>query len=167
MLKLGARGQRWLKTLHLFAVACWVGGAVSLMQLHLLRLEPLPQGGALAGIDMAAHAVDMGVVVLLGAMSCLCTGLAYSVCTGWGFFRHRWLTVKWALTVAAIVFGTACLGPWETAMGEISARLGLGALSDPDYLWNRRMNLGFGLVQVLALVFTLWLSVFKPWKTKG
>lgn len=164
MKKLGPGGVKWLKTLHLLAVCCWIGGAVSLLVLHGGR-ETL-DGGALHGVNHSMHRVDMAVVVVFGAFGCLVTGLLYSLFTNWGFFRHGWLVFKWVATVGAILFGTFFLGPWETRMLELSRDLGLAAQENAEYLRSARLNLGFGLAQVALLAVMVWLSVFRPWGRK-
>ncbi|WP_338667565.1 hypothetical protein [Pseudodesulfovibrio methanolicus] len=163
MLKLGPGGRKWLKGLHLCTVACWVGGGVALILLYFLK-SGVTDGGVLYGMNRAIHHVDSYVVVIPGAFGCLLTGLAYSLFTGFGFVKHGWVILKWAVTVSAIAFGTVCLGPWERAMMDISGRLGAGALSDAAYLHNERMNFIWGLVQVAVLAATVFVSVFKPWK---
>ncbi len=165
MPKLNARGLRWLKGFHLLAVSCWIGGAVSLISLYFLK-KPVTDGAVLYGINQSIHHVDMSIVVLPGAVGCLLTGLAYSLFSNWGFFKQTWLTVKWIVTVTAIVFGTFFLGPWESAMMEISGKLGISALGDAAYLYNQKMNLFFGTIQVLILMTTIFISIIKPWKTK-
>ncbi|MFH1912771.1 MAG: DUF2269 family protein [Pseudomonadota bacterium] len=160
---IGRTAQKWLKGLHLLAVACWVGGGVSLLMLYFLK-GGVDDGGVLYGMNRAIHHVDMAVVVIPGAFGCLLTGLAYSLLTGWGFFRHGWLILKWVVTVAAILFGTFFLGPWETDMMNISGELGIAALDDPAYLATQRLNFVWGAVQVAGLVALIWISVFKPWK---
>jgi len=119
----------------------------------------------LYGINQSIHHVDMAVVVIPGAIGCLLTGLAYSTLSNWGFFRQRWIIIKWIITISAIFFGTFFLGPWETAMMKISGELGLASLADQEYLYNQRMNLWFGTLQCLVLLLTVWISVFKPWRT--
>lgn len=165
MIKLQAKGLRWLKTIHLIAVACWIGGAVSLLMLYFLKKSVIDDG-VLYGINQASHQVDMFVVVIPGAFGCLLTGLTYSLLSNWGFFKQRWLLVKWLITVTAILFGTFYLGPWETKMMDISGRLGMAALQDPDYLYNQRMNFMFGIGQCAVLLVTVWISVFKPWRKR-
>lgn len=165
MKKLSPAGQHWLKGFHLATVGCWIGGGVALLLLYFLK-NGVADGGVLYGINRSIHHVDMMVVVLPGAIGCLVTGLAYSIFTKWGFFKHNWLIYKWIVTVVAILFGTFYLGPWETTMMEISGKLGLKALTDPGYLHNQRMNLVFGTAQVLILFVTVFISVFKPWKKK-
>jgi len=51
-------------------------------------------------------------------------------------------------------------------MMEISGKIGITSLSDPAYLYNQQMNLMFGTLQVLVLLITIFVSVFKPWKGK-
>ncbi len=157
--------MRWLKGFHLLAVSCWIGGAVALMMLYFIKAD-LDNGGTLYGINKSIHHIDMAVIVLPGAFGCLITGIIYSAFTSWGFFKHKWLILKWIITIVAIIFGTFWLGPWETNMMEISRDLGISALSDHTYLHNQKMNFLFGGVQCLILIITLFISIFKPWKNK-
>jgi len=165
MPKLSAKRLRWLKGFHLIAVSCWIGGAAALMLLYFLK-NGVTDGGVLYGINQSIHHVDMVVIVIPGAFGCLITGLLYSIFSNWGFLKHKWLICKWIITVAAILFGTFFLGPWETAMMEISGKLGMVSLSDQSYLYNQKMNFVFGVIQCLALIITVFISIFKPWKKK-
>jgi uncharacterized membrane protein len=165
MRKLGAKGLKWLKGFHLIAVSCWIGGAVALMSLYFLK-NGVTNGDVLYGINRSIHHVDIAIVVIPGAFGCLLTGLVYSLFSRWGFFKHKWMVFKWIVTVAAILFGTFFLGPWETAMMEISGKLGISSLQDPSYLYNQKMNVLFGGMQCLLLMVTLFVSIFKPWKKK-
>jgi len=126
----------------------------------------ITDGDVLYGINKSIHHVDMTIVVIPGAFGCLVTGFVYSLFSDWGFFRHTWLIFKWIVTILAILFGTFFLGPWETGMMEISGRIGISSLSDPAYLYNEKMNLIFGTIQTLVLVITVFVSVFKPWKSR-
>ena len=165
MKTLSAKGVKWLKGFHLIAVASWIGGAVSLLALYFLKIG-VEDGGVLYGINKSIHHVDMNIVVIPGAVGSLLTGLLYSLFSNWGFFKHNWLTFKWIVTVTAIVFGTFFLGPWETAMMEISGKIGIASLTDQAYLYNQQMNLMFGTLQVLVLIITVFVSILKPWKSK-
>jgi uncharacterized membrane protein len=158
------KGLRWLKVLHLLCVCCWIGGAVSLLLLSFLK-NNVDDGGVLYGINQSLHHVDMTVVVIPGAIGCLLTGLVYSAFSNWGFFKQKWIIVKWIITISAIFFGTFFLGPWETAMMNISGEMGLAAVEDAQYLYYQRMNFWFGTIQFFVLVLTVYISVFKPWRT--
>jgi putative copper export protein len=161
---LSVTGTKWLKIVHLLLAALWVGGAFALV----LMQYGLAAGdrGMLHGIDTSMKFVD-DFVVIPAAIGTALTGLIYALKTQWGFFRHRWVTVKWIITVAGLVVGTLWLGPWLNAMPPISAALGLDALSDPAYVWFKRQNGWVGVVQVAALVFALGLSVLKPWERRA
>ena len=161
-----AKQTKWLKCFHLLAVAGWAGGALSLFLLHFLRFRGSVVSEHLHGIDISAHLIDMGVIVALGAMGCLVTGLLYSLCTPWGFVRHRWIIVKWVITAFCILSGLVFLGPWESAMVDISRQSGANPLTDTKYLSSMYLNFWFGLFQFILIVFAMFISVFKPWKTK-
>jgi hypothetical protein len=77
------------------------------------------------------------------------------------FFRYTWLVVKWIVTIAAILFDTFFLGPWETAIMDISDNIGIAALQDPSYLRNQQMNMLFCTLQLLLLLATVFISM-KP-----
>lgn len=165
MKKLSAKGLRWLKGFHLIAVSCWIGGAVALLLLYFAK-NGVTDGGVLYGINRSIHHVDMAVIVIPGAYGCLATGLMYGIFSTWGFFKHNWLIFKWIVTIAAILFGTFFLGPWESNMMEISGKLGILSLADKNYVYNEKMNFIFGCLQVLVLLVTVFVSIFKPWKRR-
>lgn len=169
MPKLNPSQQKVLKLLHLIAAACWLGGAVAMLCLAPLRkASVLINDGQLHGLNMALDQVDIWVVVIPGASACLITGLIYCIFTKWGFFRHGWVAAKLILTVAACLFGTFFLGPCVETMVELSAQLGLGALSDPAYLSAESKNL-YGAIfgNLTAILIMMILSVWKPKKKKA
>ena len=163
MKKLGAKGQRWLKGLHVFFACLWIGAGVCLllMQMGLGATD----GNMLYGIDVSMKFID-DFVIIPGALGILITGILYALFTNWGWFKHRWITVKWIICVGGIVFGTFWLGPWLNTLPPISRVQGLGALTDPDYTRARCLNLTWGTVQVSTLLFALAISTLKPWKKK-
>ena len=120
-------------------------------------------GEALFGRDVAARLVD-DFVVIPGAMGSLLTGLIYSLFTPWGFFKHRWVAVKWLITLYGVLFGTFFLGPWLNSLAPVSAKLGGGAMGDYAYMRARDLNSFWGGVQICTLLFALVISVLKPWR---
>ncbi len=163
MPQLSSNAQKWLKSLHLLTVSLWVGGAIAL-NLMLIFIEPC-SSAELSGINRAMKFVD-DFVIIPGAIGCLLTGIVYSLFTKWGWFRHRWVTVKWIITVYGILFGTFFLGPWLNQLVPIAENLGAGALKDAQYIHNTEMLLIMGNFQLFTLVFALFISVLKPWKQK-
>jgi len=84
--------------------------------------------------------------------------------TPWGFFKYRWITVKWIITVSLILFGTFFLGPWINQMAFISVNEYASALVNPNYLYDEKMNMTWGSIQFGINIFLVIISVLKPWK---
>ncbi len=166
MLRLGVRGTRWLKGVHLIFCGTWIGAAVCMLLIMNVKSAAPVDGQRLFAYNSAVKLID-DVIVVPCALGSLFTGLAYSLFTPWGFFRHAWVTVKWAVTVGAILFGTFFLGPWVNRCATLAENLGLEALQDTAYQSARSLNSGFGLLQVSLLVATVFVSILKPWKKKG
>ncbi|MDR2611802.1 MAG: DUF2269 family protein [Deltaproteobacteria bacterium] len=162
MRKYGRTGQRALKTIHLVFASLWLGGAVALNAVILLT-GPAGEGAELLGYCRAAIVVD-DAVVIPGALGCLLTGILISGFTGWGFFRHRWVTVKYVLTVVCICVGTFLLGPTVNGQPAIASELGAAAQADPAYRANHARSLLGGAFQLAAILFMTSLSTFKPWQ---
>jgi hypothetical protein len=161
-LLLRARGQKILKIIHIVMVGLWIGGTLALI-LMMLFLGPGQSGGELLGYDLARKFVD-DFIIIPGIMGCLFSGLLISLFTTWGFFKHRWVSVKWILTVACIIFGTFYLGPRINGQPLITTLQGASASTDPIYMAARFQNLVGGGFQLLAIIFMIVISVVKPWK---
>jgi hypothetical protein len=165
MKKLGSTGQKILKITHLILASMWICGAITL-NLMLLLLEPAQNGGVLHGYDLAIKFVD-DLIIIPGAVGCLISGLFISWLTAWGFFRHRWVAVKWVLTVVCILAGTFIIGPFVNGQPPISLALGIEALSDTTYIANHSGNIIGGMIQLSSLIFILVISVLKPWRKRN
>jgi hypothetical protein len=162
MPRLGKRGLRVLKAVHLVTACLWTGGSVGLNLMIVLLAGP-ESGGELFGYDQARKLVD-DLVVIPGAIGCLATGLLFALFSNWGFFKHRWLAVKWVLTVFCIAFGTFFLGPRINGRPPLSGELGLAALQNPEYLAFQSGLATGGPAMAALIVFMVVISVFKPWK---
>ena len=163
MKKLSMKGQKWLKGVHILCACMWIGAAIILCLMNLFLKAT--EGMKLYGIDVSMKFID-DFIIIPGANGALLTGLIYSVFTGWGWFKHKWIIVKWCITIFGVIFGTFWLGPWVNGFVSISKIQGLAALTDPAYLYNRYMVLYWGSFQLSTLIFALFLSVFKPWKKR-
>ncbi len=163
MAKLNPKSQKILKITHIFFVCLWIGGAVTLPVMKL-GLHP-DEGHFLYGFDITRKFID-DFIVVPGAVGCLLTGLIYSLFTGFGFFKLRWMTVKWVITIFGVLFGTFWLGPWLNSLPPISKLMGLGALNDPTYQSAATLNFAWGLFQLSTLIFATVVSVLKPLKSR-
>ena len=162
---ISGNAQRILKILHLLAVCFWVGGSLAELVLHYTSFTA-QSGGELFGILRGSRFVSVYVVVYLGALGSFFTGLAYSLCTNRGFFRHKWIIIKWVTTVFLIGWGGFYLGPLSVEMLEMAQNLGLEAISDSGYqVLHEQLLLSLLIHKGLLIILTI-ISVFKPWETK-
>ncbi|ADD67655.1 conserved hypothetical protein [Denitrovibrio acetiphilus DSM 12809] len=160
MYKISAKGTKILKTFHLISASCWIGGSVALGLIYFLK-QGLTSQEAVYGINLTMHHLDVLVVIIPGAMGCLLTGLLYSLLTNWGFIKHKWIVVKWVITVSAILFGTFYLGPWIQKMILISRDSVV--TGNEEYIKIQLLHFVFGAAQSAALIFAVVISVYKPW----
>jgi len=161
MYKLKTKGKKLLKTIHLAAASCWVGGSIALGLPYFLKTT-IDSREAVYGINILMHHIDVYLVIIPGAIGCFITGLIYSSYTEWGFFKYRWITIKWIITVSAITFGTFYLGPWIQKMIVLSSNQ--ETFESYQYTSTQIKHFISGSVQAISLLFAVWLSVYKPWK---
>ncbi|MDR3204375.1 MAG: DUF2269 family protein [Deltaproteobacteria bacterium] len=164
MIKFGKNGGRILKSIHLITVCLWVGGSMALNLLMLFPLEP-KSGNQLYGYLTALRFIDE-LVIVPGALGSLITGLLMSLTTHWGFFKHRWLAVKWILTIACIVIGIVALAPPIVTLGQLASEEGLSALTNPSFIHAKLLTIKGGLALLTLIIFMTVISVFKPWSRK-
>ena len=165
MYRLSTRGQKILKAVHLMAVCWWIGGGAALVFLSLAKYLGWITGEAVYGADLAAHVVDGWVVVKLGVGVSVLTGLCYGLFTNWGFFRHRWMALKWLVVLLCIGFGI-WLGGREELMLSLSAELGAEAMHSQAYRDALLPYFLGGLWQIGVLAALVAVSIFKPFGRK-
>lgn len=163
MKKFSTKAQKWLKCFHLFFVSLWVGGVVAIaLMIYVMKGN---SGMELYGIDISKKFID-DFIIIPGAIGTFVTGLLYAIFTKWGWFKHKWITVKWIITLFGMVFGTFWLGPWLNAMPPISMEMGMGALSNTTYMHNQQMLSIWTPLTLILVLIALCISVLKPWKKK-
>lgn len=163
MNKISAKGQKWLKAFHILFACLWVGGAISVnLMLFFLTAD---DGMQLYGINESINFIDIWIIIP-GNLGIILTGIIYSLFTHWGWFKHKWVTVKWCIAVYGMVFGTIWLGPWAGSLEHISEIEGLKALTNDVYRNNIMMLYGWGSFQAATIVFAAFISTLKPWKKR-
>lgn len=160
---LGTTGKQWLKSMHLILSVIWLGAAISM---NILRFAWTPIGnGDLYTIDRSIALIDNWVVVP-AAWGSLLSGFFESWLTTWGFFKYRWVTVKWIVTIALMIFAPLSIAQWDRSIQGISKVEGLLALQNPAYLHYRQLYTLSGITFIVALTFLSIISTLKPWMKK-
>ena len=102
MPKMSARGQKWLKSIHVIFACLWVGGAMALTVMNFAMKAG--DGMELYGINLSMKFIDY-FIIIPGAVGLLLTGLVYSVFTNWGWLKHNWIIVKWIINLFGVICG--------------------------------------------------------------
>jgi len=160
MRPLGRTARSLLLGFHILFASAWIGGVAALLLVSILGRSPAG-GDALVLSRSTMQWIDW-VIIIPSCLGSLATGFLFAWLTPWGFFRHHWLVIKWALTVAMILFGIFFLGPWVDGTAKLAAERGLGALGDSAYAGPALRVAAFSVVQIALLVFMLFLSTLKP-----
>ncbi|MGG3561181.1 DUF2269 family protein [Neobacillus rhizosphaerae] len=163
MKKLGPTGMKWLKIVHIVLVALFFGGIMSSTALSFW-----PKSSAfLETFEIYKHMVTISdLIVRTGAVGTLLVGIVYSVMTPWGFFKHRWVTVKWGLFVGQTVVGIFVVDRLMMANMALLETERSQALMNPVFIENETLRQYAVIFQVVVTLFIFCISVFKPWKKK-
>lgn len=164
MKKLGLKGRAWLKGFHIFFCSAWIGTAFSMLLLGFVK-GYTPNGDELYAVNASIKLLD-DFIIIPAAFGSLITGLLICWLTNWGFFKFKWVIFKWISTIAQILFGTFCLGPWTNGVVAVSNAERAKALQNHTYTYFREMSNYFGVLQTLLLVIVIFISVIKPWMKK-
>ena len=163
MKKLTGKGIKILKTAHLFFAFMWLGGGVSLL---LLLLTTSPQEShELYMRSLALKLIDDWLIIP-SAVCAFLTGIIYGVWTNWGFFKHRWLLVKWIINILLMLIGTFLLGTWVNSNVYPVEDISKYTLDNETFFYNVSQTIIWASIQIFALFIVVIISVFKPWKVQ-
>lgn len=158
------KGMKTLKVFHLLFIMMWTAGV---FMMGLLYWRPSVNSLEFLYNQTTALFIDY-TLVIPGAILAVLTGITYGVKTKWGFFKYRWLTVKWIVGVAIILIGTFGLHPLALEIIAQATATANESISFPtDYFGSKLQIVNWmALLHVAGLFFLIWVSVFKPWNKK-
>lgn len=166
MKQLSKRGYLWLKGIHVVFAALWAGSTLCILLLIFLnRYLFNSTGDTTYSINIAIKIIDIGITAM-SALGCTITGLIFSLKTKWGFFKHLWITVKWILTLFSMSLGGTWIRSLIDNLIKISAENTLSSIQSPIYTSNMRALIITFSIIVFIPIFTLIISVVKPWGQK-
>jgi len=162
MKKLSTKGVKILKTFHLLFVMIWVVGVIAMAVINLIN----PQSGDELYMTLFINRLIDDVLVIPGAILTIITAIIYGTYTNWGFFKHKWITVKWIVSILVIIVGTFFFSPKLDKCLEIADLTRDAAFNNAELISNSQISLIGAFVQAGILIFLVVISVFKPWKQK-
>lgn len=160
MKTLNPTGMKWLKTFHILFAILWIGCGVSMNFLRITISPSSPEGKYI--LSLSIKLLD-DLLIYGGVLGIIITGLIYGIWTKWGFFRQRWLTVKWILTLVMVLIGWIVMGPAVT--GNVHENLAWYLAESETYSHNLEVSALWGPIQLILLFIVVLISVFKPWKS--
>lgn len=156
---LKSRGQKMLKSIHLFAAALWIGGVVCSL-FAVTTLPTMHEPAAVLAVCNVFELLDYGCICV-GAMLIMATACIYGLCTPWRFFRNRWIVAKWAGALAIIVSGSLLTIPSVDSIRKACTSMPVD-FSLPAYADPFRLLIVLLSSMTILLFSIVLISVFKP-----
>ena len=163
MKKIGPSGMKWLKTIHVFLVVVFFGGILSSLALNLhINLDKYED----SYLNYKNIIVISDNVVRWGAIGTLLVGLIYGFFTNWGFFKHRWVGVKFILYIIQTIVGIFIIDKLMIFNMELLESQKELALSNPIFIRNHEIRQYAIYFQVVVTTFIFIISFLKPWRKR-
>lgn len=162
MKKLGSKGVKTLKSCHLIFVMMWVVGVMAMAAINMIDAR---SGDELYMSLLITRFID-DVLVIPGAILTVITAIVYGTSTNWGFFKHRWIIVKWMVSIVVIIVGTFYFSPKLDRCLNIADQMRDATFTDHEFMINSLISFYGAFIQAAILLFLVVISVFKPWKKK-
>ncbi|GAB6439429.1 DUF2269 domain-containing protein [Bacillus cereus] len=163
MKKIGPKGMKWLKIIHVFLVTLFFGGILSSLALNF-HIDFTKYDESYLGYKNIIVISDN--VIRWGAIGTLLVGFTYGFFTNWGFFKHRWVGVKFVLYIIQTIVGIFVVDKLMVANMELLETQKELALSNPIFIQNHEIRQYAVYFQVLVTIFVFIISFLKPWKKK-
>lgn len=151
-----------LRTLHLIFVMLWTVGVIAMAILLLMNAQ---SGDELFMKYKAVRFIDDLIVIPTATITVL-IGILYGIKSNWGFFKHKWITVKWIVSIIVIIVGTFYLSPMLDANLEFSDAQRNLAMNNAEMISRENQIFYCGCISSTILILLIVISVFKPWKVK-
>jgi len=145
-------------TAHVTASVGWLGSVVAYLALAIAGLTSRdPQMVRAAYLSM--ELIGWFVVVPFSFASVL-TGVAQSLGTEWGLFRHYWILAKFVLTIGATII---LLVHMQTAVSRMAVIAAETLKSSADFRPQRIQLVLHAVGGLLVLLTATTLSIYRPW----
>lgn len=164
MKKIGSKGLKWLKIAHILLIILFLGGIISTVAINA-ALDISTYEKAYATYKSSIIISDN--VIKYGAQGTLLIGIIYGVFTNWGFFKHRWIAVKWVVWIAQTFIGIFVVDKFMVANMAILESQKALALSNPIFIQNHTIRQYVVILQIVLSIFLIIISILKPWKKKN
>lgn len=119
----------------------------------------------LSGTDFVYDKIVLWIfntAIIYGAIFMVATSFVYGMFTGWGFFKYRFLIIKWILMVCIFAVAWLFVGSSVSGMASISdAGLHMGEMKD-NYMGYWSQAIWSLAIELILLLITMYVSMRKP-----
>jgi len=158
---LGTFGKKILLSIHILLIAIWIGTLIASLVLVFLKKNTF-NAIQFSGLDKSVFLLFDSIIMNISIAVTL-SGLVFSVFTNWGFFRFYWIITKWVIIVFVAILIMFFASPAVNGMAALSDSFVEKVLNHPDYLHYQRHYILYTGVQIILLIFIVFISVIKPW----
>ena len=148
--------RKFALTAHVTSSVGWLGGVLSFLALAVVGLTS--QDAQLVRAAYVVMEVTGWYVLVPLSVASLLTGLAQSLGTEWGLFRHYWIVIKLLLTIVA----TGVLLVHMQPIGHIAGVASESTFSGSELHGPRVQALADAGAATLVLLVATALAVYKP-----
>lgn len=159
MKKIGVRGLKYLKILHVFFVVVLFGGILISLVINM-------------NIDFTRyHETHYGYKILIlisnkailhGTIATIIIAFIYGIFTNWGFFKHKWIVIKIILFVIQICIGLFVINKFTLDNMELLEIQDEVALTNPTFIHNQMIRQVALFLQVIITACIFIISYIKP-----
>jgi len=157
--KLTPTARKWLLLTHIVVSVGWLGLNVGNLTLAITGLstdDPATQHATFQAMYLIG-----GTLLIPVSLLAFASGVSLALLTHWGLFRYRWVIVKFALTLIAVVLVPLSLLPGLRELSALMADTPADQLADIGA--SGPQMLAAGLVSTSMYLTNAVLSVLKPW----
>jgi len=151
--------MKWLRILHIVSVSIWFGATACIGVLTIICFFHVSPDEFLILAPLIPELYQKAVLPV--AVLTILQGIIYGSFTKWGFFKHRWVLLKWILTALMIpCVGLGTIGQLFSVINKINIGGFTGGFADGGLI------LLCISLQISIMLFMIGLSVLKPGKPK-
>lgn len=149
------KSLKWLRTLHIISASIWLGATVCIGMLTVICFFSLSEAKFLTIAPFIPELYRATVLPI--AIFTILQGIICGCFTKWGFFKYRWVLMKWILVLLLIpCIGLGAIGHLFSVIDKVSTAGFAGGWADGG------MVLLFIALQVVIMLIMVGISVFKP-----
>jgi hypothetical protein len=146
--------RRFTFTTHITSSVGWLGAVIAFLALAVIGLTSRDEATVRGAYLVMAPAAWFVLVPL--AHASLLSGIAISLGTPWGVFRHYWVVLKLAITAFATVILMIYMGTFRQMAGVAADPVvELGLVRNPSPMVH-------AILALVLLVIATVLGVYKP-----